>query len=183
MQIDLSRNQTHWPLQIKLRRALWSWLLQPLVRWLPKPLAPLRIAALRLMGAQIGQHCNISPGVRVLMPWNLSMDDWASLGEGVNVYNFAPVSMGAHSVVSQFSYLCTGTHDYTRADMPLTFYPIQIADQVWVAAGVFVGPGVSIPQGVVVGAMSVVGRSLDQDWAVYAGNPCRLLKARPRPVA
>ncbi len=176
--IDLSRNRQQWPLGIKLRRALWSCLVQPLVRWLPKPLSPLRVAALRAMGAEIGCHCTIMPGVRVLMPWNLKLGDWAALGESVNVYNFAPVTLGAHSVVSQFGYLCTGTHDYTRPDMPLTFAPITIGTQVWVAAGAFVAPGVSIADGVVVGARSVVTRDLDGAWTVYAGNPCRRIKHR-----
>ncbi|CAD5369174.1 putative glycose-acyl transferase [Rubrivivax sp. A210] len=181
--IDLARNRQQWPLGIKLRRVLWSYLLQPLVRWLPKPLSPLRVSALRLMGADIGSHCTILPGVRVLMPWNLKLGDWAALGEGVNVYNFAPVTLGPHSVVSQFGYLCTGSHDYTRTDMPLTFAPITLGSQVWVAAGVFVAPGIAIADGVVVGAMSVVTRNLDQAWTIYAGNPCRRIKARPLPAA
>jgi putative colanic acid biosynthesis acetyltransferase WcaF len=176
--IDLARNRTHWPLNIKVRRALWSYLLQPLVRWLPKPFSPLRVAALRVMGAEIGRHCTIMPGVRVLMPWNLKLGDWAALGESVNVYNFAPVTLGPQSVVSQFSYLCTGTHDYVRADMPLTFAPITIGTEVWVAAGAFVAPGVSIANGVVVGACSVVTKDLDEAWTVCAGNPCRRIKPR-----
>lgn len=178
MQIDLAKNKTHWPLSVKLRRALWTYVLEPTVRWLPKPFSPLRVVALRAMGASIGRGCIILPGVRVLMPWNLALDDWVALGEGVNIYNFAPVSLGAHSVVSQFGYLCTGTHDYTRPDMPLTFAPITIGSQVWVAACAFVAPGVTIADGVVVGACSVVSRDLDEAWTVYAGNPCRRIKPR-----
>lgn len=178
MHIDLSKNRQKWPLDIKLRRGLWSFLLQPLVRWLPKSLSVFRVAALRLMGAEIGRHCTVMPGVRVLMPWNLKLGDWAALGEGVNVYNFAPVTVGAHSVVSQFGYLCTGSHDYTRPDMPLTFAPITLGNGVWVAACVFVAPGVSIADGVVVGARSVVTKDLNDAWTVYAGHPCRKIKTR-----
>jgi putative colanic acid biosynthesis acetyltransferase WcaF len=178
MPIDLSLSKTHWPLRTKLRRGLWTFLLEPLVRWLPKPCAPLRVAAMRLMGAQIGRVCMVMPGVRVLMPWNLVMHDSSALGERVNVYNFARVEIGSNTVVSQFSYLCTGSHDFGRADMPLTFAPITIGSQAWVAAGVFVGPGVSMADGVVVGAMSVVTQDLSEGWTVYAGNPCRRIKAR-----
>lgn len=182
--IDLSRNSTHWPWRIKWRRALWQLLLQPALAWLPKFASPVRVAALRLMGARVGKHCTVMPGVKVLMPWNLTLGDWSALGEGAIVYNYAPVTLGPHSVLSQLGHLCTGTHDYTAADMPLTFEPIHIGREVWLAAGVFVAPGVRVADGVVVGAMSVVTRDLDRPWSVYAGNPCRYLKARhvtPKP--
>jgi putative colanic acid biosynthesis acetyltransferase WcaF len=183
MDIDLSKSKTAWPLHIKIRRGLWTFMLEPLVRWLPKICSPLRIFALRAMGARVPYNCTLLPGVRVLMPWNLSMGDWSALGESVNVYNFAPVSIGSHTVVSQFSYLCTGSHDYRRADMPLIFAPITLGSQVWVAAGSFIAPGVRVADGAVVGAMSVVTRSLVHPWTVYGGNPCRPIKERPLPVA
>jgi putative colanic acid biosynthesis acetyltransferase WcaF len=181
MTIDLSRSNTNWPLRLKLRRGLWTYVLEPLVRWLPKAFSPLRVAALRSMGAHIGPNCLILAGVRVLMPWNLHMEDHVALGECVNIYNFAPVKIKRMTVVSQFTYLCTGSHDYKLANMPLIYEPITIGEQVWVAAGVFVAPGIAIADGVVVGAMSVVSRSPDQAWAVYAGNPCKYLKSRRRP--
>lgn len=178
MSVDLSRSVTRWPVRFKVRRGLWTYLIEPLVRWLPKAMSPLRIAALRAMGAKIGPHCLILPGVRVLMPWNLQLEDHVAIGEGVNIYNFAPVRIGRMTVISQFTYLCTGSHDYRKSDMPLTFDRITIGQQVWVAASVFVAPGVSIADGVVVGAMSMVSRTLSEPWSVYAGNPCRKIKAR-----
>lgn len=181
MEVDLSKNRQQWPLDIKLRRALWTYGLEPLVRWLPKGCSSVRVAALRLMGARIGPHCNIGPRVRVLMPWNLELGEYVAIGEAANLYNFAPIRIGRMTIVSQFCYLCTGSHDYDRADMPLTYAPILIGEQVWVAADVFVGPGTSIADGVVVGARSVVTRSLAERWTVCAGHPCRKIKARSRP--
>ena len=178
MAIDLSKSVTKWPLRMKLRRGVWTFLLEPLVRWLPKRGSPLRIAALRLMGAQIGPRCLVLPGVRVLMPWNLILRDHIAIGENVNIYNFARIEIGRMTVVSQFCYLCTGSHDYRKHDMPLVYAPITIGEEVWVAAGVFVAPGVSIADGVVVGAMSVVTKSLSEPWSVYGGNPCRRIKTR-----
>jgi putative colanic acid biosynthesis acetyltransferase WcaF len=178
MAIDLSKSNTKWPLPMKLRRGAWTYFLEPLVRWLPKRCSPLRIAALRLMGAQIGASCLVLPGVRVLMPWNLLLRDHIAIGENVNIYNFAPIEIGRMTVVSQFCYLCTGSHDYHKHDMPLIYAPITIGEEVWVAAGVFVAPGVRIADGVVVGAMSVVTKSLLEPWSVYGGNPCRRIKTR-----
>jgi putative colanic acid biosynthesis acetyltransferase WcaF len=178
MSIDLSQSRTRWSLRMRLRRGAWTYLVEPLVRWLPKSCSPLRIAALRAMGARIGPDCLILPGVSVLMPWNLHLHDHVAIGERANIYNFATVEIGRMTVVSQFTHLCTGSHDYRKNDMPLIFSPIAIGAEVWVAAGVFVAPGVQIADGAVVGAMSVVTKSLLEPWTVYGGNPCRRIKAR-----
>jgi hypothetical protein len=78
---------------------------------------------------------------------------------------------------AQYSYLCTGSHDYEHPHMPLTWAPIDIGSECWVASGVFVGPGIEIGNGTVVGACSVVTKSMPE-WMVCVGNPCRPLKPR-----
>jgi acetyltransferase-like isoleucine patch superfamily enzyme len=60
---------------------------------------------------------------------------------------------------------------------------IAIGNDVWFGARVIVLPGVRVADGCVVGAGSVVTRSLDEPYGIYAGNPARLLRHRfPRPV-
>jgi putative colanic acid biosynthesis acetyltransferase WcaF len=73
--------------------------------------------------------------------------------------------------------LCAGTHDYTRADLPLLRPPIALGDDVWVATDVFVGPGVTIGAGTVVGARSSVFGDLPM-WKVCVGSPARPIKDR-----
>lgn len=177
-QVDLTKSRTAWPLSVKVRRGLWTYVLEPLVRWLPKVASPIRCQALRLMGASIGRRCMIMPGVKVLMPWNLHMGDHSALGRSCDVYNFSPVRIGRMTVISQGCYLCTGTHDYTHPHMPLTHEPITIGDNCWLTADVFVSPGVKISDGVVVGARSVVAKDLSVAWSVYAGHPCKKIKDR-----
>jgi putative colanic acid biosynthesis acetyltransferase WcaF len=83
--------------------------------------------------------------------------------------------------VSQYSYLCTGTHDYRdpRMPMPLVVGPIVIEAEAWVAADVFVGPGVTIGEGAVVGARSTVVQNVEP-WTVVAGNPATRRGERPK---
>lgn len=176
--IDLSKSKTAWPVAVLMKRGVWTYLLQPLVRWLPKSMSPLRVGALRMMGASIGPHCLILPGVKVLMPWNLHLEDHVAIGAGCDIYNFSPINIGRMSVVSQRSFLCTGSHDFEHPHMPLTHAPIQIGQQCWIAAETFIAPGVRISEGVVVGARSVVTKSLLEPWTIYAGNPARAIKAR-----
>lgn len=183
MKVELQKSVTQWSKIVILKRVLWTYILEPLVRWLPKFASPIRICFLRLMGAKIGTNCLILPGIKVLMPWNLHMKDFVALGANVNVYNFANVNIASMTVVSQDVFICTGSHDYELGNMPLIYKPISIGSECWIAAGVFLGPGVNVPNGVVVGAMSVVSKSLYEEWAVYAGNPCRKIKKRVMKVA
>lgn len=63
----------------------------------------------------------------------------------------------------------------TRVAGPESAKPITIGSRVWIGGGAIVLPGVSIGDDTVVGAGSVVTRSLPAR-VVAAGNPCRVLR-------
>lgn len=176
--VDLTQSITHWGWRMKIVRGLWTYGMEPVVRWLPKSCSFIRIGALRLFGARIGKRCLVLPGVRVLMPWHLSLDEFVAIGRSVEVYNFAHVRIRRMTVVSQRCFLCTGSHDYLDPTMPLIWKPIDIGSECWVAAEAFIGPGVSIANGVVVGARTAVSRSIGTPWTVWAGNPAKFIKTR-----
>jgi putative colanic acid biosynthesis acetyltransferase WcaF len=111
------------------------------------------------------------------MPWNLEMGDFVAIAEGVNIYNFAFTKIGSRTCISQRVWLCTGTHDYRKANFPLLWRPITIGESAWIAAEAFVHPGTNVGAGTVVGARSVISGDL-ADWTVYAGNPARAIKRR-----
>lgn len=85
--------------------------------------------------------------------------------------------IGAHVGISQYSFLCTASHDIADPHLRLIHAPIRIDDAAWVAADAFVGPGVHIGAGAVVGARASVFKDVDP-WTVVCGNPARLLKKR-----
>jgi len=174
--IDLTRSVSGFSRREKMARVLWvfAW---SCVRWMPRKASRVRIAVLRLFGAKVGQQCLIERGVSILLPWNLELDDLVTLGRDVEVYNYGKVRIGAMSVVSQYSYLCTGTHDHRHPHFPLIWKDISIGSECWVAAGVWVLPGVSIADGAVVAARSVVTKDLPA-WMVCGGHPCRPIAAR-----
>jgi len=105
------------------------------------------------------------------------MAEDSCLADDVECYSVAPITLGPHSTVSQYTYLCTASHDYEDPDFRLLAKPIRIGARAWVAAGTFVGPGVTIAEGAVVGARSAVFKDVEQ-WTVVAGNPARYLKRR-----
>jgi putative colanic acid biosynthesis acetyltransferase WcaF len=105
------------------------------------------------------------------------MGEHSCLSEKVDCYSVNRIRLGPHAVVSQYSFLCTASHDYTVPTMPLITAPIIVEAGAWVAADVFVGPGVTIGEGAVVGARSTVIRNVEP-WLVVAGNPVRVIRKR-----
>lgn len=175
--VDLRQSRTKWPLKILAARVAWACLVKPIFMMLPRPFSRLRVAILRAMGAKIGSGCHLEPRLKILLPWNLDLGDHVAIGREVEFLNFAPVRIGSMTVVSQYTYICTGTHDYTHPHFPLQFAPIAIGSECWVAARTFISPGVTIGNGAVIGAQSVVTKSIPA-WTVCAGNPCRPIKPR-----
>ena len=109
-----------------IRRALWECVQLPFYPVRPRALSGIRVALLRLFGARIGKNVLICGGVRVHVPWNLELGDFVAVGDKVEFYNLAPIRVGAHSVISQHTYLCSASHDYTRTDCPLYSEPINV---------------------------------------------------------
>ena len=61
--------------------------------------------------------------------------------------------------------------------MELTYKPIRISVNSWVAGWSIILPGVTIGEGAVVGAGSVVTKDV-KPWTVVGGNPAKVIKKR-----
>jgi putative colanic acid biosynthesis acetyltransferase WcaF len=153
---------------------LWGLLVRPIPR---RMFNGWKLIILRLFGAKVSKHAVVYSNARIYMPWNLEMDEYSVLGPEVDCYNVGEIKIGAHSVVSQKTYLCAASHDITKSNMPLITAPIIIEDYAWVAADAFIGMGVTIGQGAVIGARSVVFKDVEP-WTVVGGNPAKFIKAR-----
>jgi putative colanic acid biosynthesis acetyltransferase WcaF len=164
-------------LGVNARRVLWGVVEGTLFRLSFHNWYGWRRVLLRLLGATVGANARIRRSVHVEFPWNLSVGEDASIGDGVILYCLAPIRIGARTVVSQYAHLCAGTHDYTRRSFPLVAEAIGVGQDVWIAADVFVGPGVSIGDRTVVGARSSVFGSLPADMVCF-GTPARPVRPR-----
>jgi len=160
------------------RRAAWRCVQAVLLRPSPARAYGWRRFWLRRFGAQLDANASTRPGATILHPWHLTLGAHAMLADGVCVYNLGPVSVGAHTVISQGTYLCAGTHDYTDPTLPLQMPAIHIGAGVWIGAQAFIGPGVTVGDNSVIGARSVVMKDVPVG-VVVAGNPARVLKNRP----
>jgi len=156
---------------------LW-WLVQSTLFGLsPQPLYGWRSFLLRLFGAKIGRGAIIRPSVRTPYPWRLTIGDHCHIGDDVQLYTYGEIEIGDCSVVSQRSYLCTGTHDHTSPTFDLYAKRIVIESEVWLATDVFVAPGVTIGHGSVVGSRSSVYRDVPPG-SIALGTPARVVGER-----
>lgn len=57
--------------------------------------------------------------------------------------------------------------------------PVKIEDNVWIGGGVIVLPGVTIGKNSVIGAGSIVTRSIPEN-SIAVGNPCRVIRKTTR---
>lgn len=155
------------------------WLVQAtLFRCSPQVMYGWRRFLLRLFGAKIGKGVIIRPTVEITYPWKLSIGDHSWVGDHATLYTLGEIHIGDNACVSQHSYLCAASHDYTKPGFDIFSSPISIESEAWLAANVFVAPGVTVGRAAVVGACSVVLKDVPA-MTICGGNPARVLRERP----
>jgi len=161
-----------------VRRLLWYVVQGLLVYHSPRKAKRWRRFWLRRFGADM--LGSTSRKVTIRHPWLLHMEERTMVAEDSEIYNLGPVRIGCHTVISQNVYLCAGTHDYMRPELPLIRPSITIGRGVWICAGAFIGPGVTIGDNSIVAARAVVTRDVPPG-VIVGGNPARVLRDRPMP--
>lgn len=177
--VELARYDNSWykPGGSLLKRTLWFFVGQPLLRcsWIPS--SAMRVALLRLFGARIGSGVVIKPSVEVKYPWHLIIGDHCWVGEHVWIDNLTRVQLGSNVCLSQGAYLCTGNHDWTDPHFGLMIAPIHLEDGAWAGAKCILSPGTTLGAGAIAGAGSVVSGNIPA-YDIYAGNPARFVRRR-----
>ncbi|MCH8210489.1 MAG: colanic acid biosynthesis acetyltransferase WcaF [Planctomycetes bacterium] len=166
-----------WSLKEKIGRALWMLIGKPLFRLSFHNWHRSRAALLRLFGAKIGKGVAIRPTANIEVPWMITIDDGATVGDHAILYSLGRIRIGKRSIISQYAHLCAGTHDYTDHTFRLIRTPVTIGDDVWIGADAFIGPGVNVGSLAVVGARSSTYKDLGEK-QVYVGNPAKPVKER-----
>ncbi len=95
------------------------------------------------------------------------------------ILDVLPVTIGDHTLIGPAVQIYTATHplnaDERRGGLE-GGAPVTIGRDVWIGGGAILCPGVTIGDRSVIGAGSVVTRSIPSD-VVAAGNPCRVIRS------
>lgn len=93
------------------------------------------------------------------------------------------IEIGSHVQISGYCFITDFNHNFTSRKIPInsqgcTAKPVVIADDVWIGAHSIILPGVRIGKGAIIGAGSVVTKSV-KPYTIVAGNPAKEINKRP----
>ena len=156
----------------------------------------------------LGKNSIIGKTVRIRKPElvsignNVIIDDFTYIPCELRVGNYSHiganstfiggpgcVEIGSFVNIAPGCQIVTGSNDYKGGGLvgpsiPTEFsglaeiQPVKISDFVLIGCQTVILPGVTIPDGVSIGAMSLVKNSNLKPWTLYAGNPLRELGKR-----
>lgn len=143
----------------------------------------LRFALLEELLGAVGPGSWIMPRLQCDYGTQIRLGSNTFLNYDAILLDCAPITIGDDVSIGPRAQLLTALHPMddhrARRERWESAAPVSIGDNVWLGAGVIVCPGVTIDDNTVVGAGSVVTRSLP-DHVFAAGNPCRVIRPLPR---
>lgn len=175
--IDLSEFKSNLSLRNRLERFVWGIIWIFLFRPSPRLAFAWRNLLLRIFGASLGKGVRIYNSANVFLPRNLKIGSRVVIGPSVDLYSVDRIDIQDDVLVSQYSFLCTASHNYALPSLPLVTSPIVVQPGVWICAGCFIGPGVNLGELSVVAACAVVTRDVPER-QIVGGNPAAFIKMR-----
>ena len=166
----------------------------------------LQHAGFRCLGnnVRIAKNCIVIGIENIEIGNNVRIDGYSTLvaaaghiriGNYVHIGGYCFLSGSAGITLSDFSGLSQGVHLYSKTDdysgksmtnptVPEEFTnctsgPVHLGRHVIIGSGSVVLPNVLLDEGVAIGALTLVNKSLAA-WGIYAGRPARLIKSRNR---
>lgn len=157
-----------------------------LSRFIPTRLGiVIRYCLLQRIGKQCGRCVAVWDGVYLLNMQYAELGDHVSIHPMCYIDACGGLKIGNHVSIAHSTTIMTSEHDYASnarpiRENPCILKPVTIGNNVWIGAGVRILAGVDIGDRTVIGAGSVVTRSLPSG-SVCVGVPAKPIKSIREP--
>lgn len=144
-------------------------------------------AILRDMLGRVGKNVHVDIDFRCEYGKNIFVGDKVIINMNCTFVDNNRIEIGNNVLIASNVQIYTATHstkvkertmqdwDESKAICNTYALPVKIEDNVWIGGGAILLPGVTIGKNSVVGAGSVVTRSIPPN-CVAVGNPCKVIK-------
>jgi len=136
------------------------------------------------MLVESGKNINIEKGA--LFGCNIKLGDNSGIGINCRLTE-GPITIGNNVMMGPDVIIHTRNHSHNRCDIPMNEQgfedakPVSIGNDVWIGSRVIILPGVTIGDGCIIGAGTVVTKSIES-FSIAAGNPAKIVKKRKQRI-
>ena len=132
---------------------------------------------------ELGRRCRLGMEVELRSDEGgpIRIGDDTRLNRGCTLTSYSQISIDDWAIMGEFVSIRDANHGIKRGEpmryQPHTCEPILIGRDVWIGRGSCILPGVTIGEGAVIGANSVVNKDVPA-YAIAAGIPVKVIKMR-----
>lgn len=156
--------------------ALWNWFFSYLPSYVIR-----RFVLKRIYGIKMGKNVYVHMGVKFLKPWAVTIGNNVNIQLGSFIDGRGGLVIGDNVDITLGVKILSQQHDLQDSVYTTMSRPVHIGNNCVIGSFALVMPGVTIGEGAVIGAGSVVSRSIPE-WSIAVGNPCLVKKARNREI-
>ena len=132
----------------------------------------------KLIMGSVGENVNIEKGAIFTHKCSIGKNS----GIGINA-KLGNVKIADNVMMGPDVVILTANHEFSKTDIPMILQgsqkeqPVFIGNDVWIGERTIVLPGVKIGEGAIIGAGSVVTKSVAA-YTIVAGNPAKVIGNR-----